>query len=350
MSNKIQLKRNSTTGAVPSTTALSAGEVAINTYDGKLFFKKTVGAVDTIVTLQENPYTAGTGVNISGGTVSIGQDVATSASPDFAGLNISPSGYADSLKVAATGDVTITKNLILPGTITDGLGSHGTNGQVLMSTGSGLRWHTNTGGGGGAALTVRNTMGDGGANLVEVLEVSAINFDYSTGINVTDKGDGEVFVSLGSSFKTIQVDGQDSVVAVGEDTLTLVAGNNIAITTHATAPKSITISSIGSSSPIKTFNVLGDFGLLTGTARFYPVSSDTIRSVILSVGKPVQQDLRMALLKNNEFVQYFTITTGMVYASYSDLTIPIQVNDSFTVNIVAGGGTNMSMALFNINL
>jgi len=325
MSNKIQLKRNSTTGTVPSTTALSAGEVAINTYDGKLFFKKTVGAVSTIVTLQESPYTAGTGVDITSNTVSIGQDVATTASPNFAGLNISPSGYADSLKVIANGDVTITKNLILPGTITDGLGSHGTYGQVLTSTSSGVRWKTNTGG--GAALTVRNTMGNGGANLVEVLEVSAINFDYSTGMQVTDQGEGEVFVSLGSSFKTIQVAGQDSVVAVGEDTLTLVAGQNIAITTHATAPKSITISSTGSSSPIKTFNVLGDFGLLTGTARFYPISSDTIRSVILSVSKPVQQDLRMALLKNNEFVQYFTVTAGQNYASYSNLTIPIQVND-----------------------
>jgi hypothetical protein len=58
----------------------------------------------------------------------------------------------------------------------------------------------------------------------------------------------------------------------------------------------------------------------------------------------------MALLKNNEFVQYFTVTAGQNYASYSNLTIPIQVNDSFTVNIVAGSGTNMSMALFNINL
>jgi len=348
MSNKIQLKRNSTTGTVPSTTALSAGEVAINTYDGKLFFKKTVGAVSTIVTLQESPYTAGTGVDITDNTVSIGQDVATTASPNFAGLNISPSGYADSLKVASTGDVTITKNLILPGTLIDGLGSHGTNGQVLSSTGSGLRWKNNTGG--GAALTVRNTMGDGGNNLVEVLDVSAINFDYSTGIQVTDKGDGEVFVSLGSSFKTIQVDGQSSVVAVGEDTLTLVAGNNIAITTHATAPKSITISSIGSNSPIKTFNVLGDFGLLTGTARFYPVVSDTIRTVILSTAKPVIENLLMGLYRNNEFVQYFNISPGLNYASFTNLTIPIQPNESYTVNIVTGYGSNLSMALFNIDI
>jgi hypothetical protein len=349
MSNKIQLKRNSTTGTVPSTTALSAGEVAINTYDGKLFFKKTVGAVSTIVTLQESPYTAGTGVDITNNTVSIGQDVATTASPNFAGLNISPSGYADSLKVAATGDVTITKNLILPGTITDGLGSHGTYGQVLTSTSSGVRWKTNTGGG-GAALTVRNTLGDGGSTTLEVLEVSAINFDFNTGIKVTDQGEGEVFVSLGSSFKTIQVAGQDDLVALGEDTLQLIAGNNIAITTHATAPKSVTISSIGSPSPLKTFNILGDFGLLTGTARFYPVAQDTIKSIIMSVANIVQQDLMVGLYRNNQFLQFFTISAGSSYNKYTNLNYIIQTNESYTVNVMAGSATNLSMSFFNINL
>ena len=77
MSNTIQLKRSSTHNSIPSTTALAAGELAVNTYDGKLFFKKTVGGTDSIVTLQESPYTGGTGVTINSGTVSIGQTVAT---------------------------------------------------------------------------------------------------------------------------------------------------------------------------------------------------------------------------------------------------------------------------------
>jgi hypothetical protein len=280
MSNTIQLKRSSTANSIPSTTALAAGELAVNTHDGKLFFKKTVGATNSIVTLQPFP---------------------------------------------------------------DG----GTSGQILAIDNSGnLAWVTSSASG----LTVRNTVGDGGDINLEVNGVSTINFDYSTGIQVTDKGDGEVFVSLGSSFKTIQVDGQSSVVAVGEDTLTLVAGNNIAITTHATAPKSITISSIGSNSPIKTFNVLGDFGLLTGTARFYPVVSDTIRTVILSTAKPVIENLLMGLYRNNEFVQYFNISPGLNYASFTNLTIPIQPNESYTVNIVTGYGSNLSMALFNIDI
>ena len=43
MAQTIKLKRSSTEGAEPSTSDLSLGEVAINTYDGKMFIKKNDG-------------------------------------------------------------------------------------------------------------------------------------------------------------------------------------------------------------------------------------------------------------------------------------------------------------------
>ena len=48
MAQTIKLKRSSTSGAVPSTSSLSLGEVAINTYDGKMYIKKNDGS-DSIV-------------------------------------------------------------------------------------------------------------------------------------------------------------------------------------------------------------------------------------------------------------------------------------------------------------
>mgnify|MGYP003631864870 FL=1 len=48
MAQTIKLKRSSTGGAVPSTSSLSLGEVAINTYDGKMYIKKNDGS-DAIV-------------------------------------------------------------------------------------------------------------------------------------------------------------------------------------------------------------------------------------------------------------------------------------------------------------
>ena len=51
MSQVIQLKRSSVGGHVPSTTDLQPGELGVNTYDGKIFLKKTVSGTDSIVDL-----------------------------------------------------------------------------------------------------------------------------------------------------------------------------------------------------------------------------------------------------------------------------------------------------------
>lgn len=52
MAQTIKLKRSATSGNAPSTSDLALGEVAINTYDGKVFIKKNDGS-DSIV--QVNP-------------------------------------------------------------------------------------------------------------------------------------------------------------------------------------------------------------------------------------------------------------------------------------------------------
>ena len=49
MAQTIKLKRSATQGAIPSTSDLALGEVAINTYDGKMYIKKSVGGVESIV-------------------------------------------------------------------------------------------------------------------------------------------------------------------------------------------------------------------------------------------------------------------------------------------------------------
>jgi hypothetical protein len=49
MPNKVQLKRSAVQNKIPLTTDLDLGELAINTYDGKLYLKKKVGVTETIV-------------------------------------------------------------------------------------------------------------------------------------------------------------------------------------------------------------------------------------------------------------------------------------------------------------
>ena len=50
--NEIKLKRSSVESKVPSVSDLTLGELAVNTYDGKLFFKKNNGSdsLESIVT------------------------------------------------------------------------------------------------------------------------------------------------------------------------------------------------------------------------------------------------------------------------------------------------------------
>ena len=54
MATNIVLKRSSTSGAVPSTSDIALGEIALNTYDGKMYMKKTVSGSSSIVELTGN--------------------------------------------------------------------------------------------------------------------------------------------------------------------------------------------------------------------------------------------------------------------------------------------------------
>ena len=53
-SPQIRIKRTAVSGRVPSTTQLDLGELAINTTDGKLFLKKSLNSVETIIPRTES--------------------------------------------------------------------------------------------------------------------------------------------------------------------------------------------------------------------------------------------------------------------------------------------------------
>ena len=110
MANLIKLKRSATSGNNPTTSNLELGELAINTYDGNLFFKKSVSGTDSILS-----------VATLTGTQTLTNKTLTSPTVNSATAN----------------------NLTLTGTLTAG-GGAGTNGQILASTGTGVQWISNT--------------------------------------------------------------------------------------------------------------------------------------------------------------------------------------------------------------
>lgn len=104
MPQTVQLKRSSVASKVPTTSDLALGELALNTYDGRLFFKKDPGTASIV-------------------TVATTDDTQTLTNKTLS---------------AAT----------LTGSLTAG-GGTGSSGQVLTSSGSGVYWSTVSGGSGG---------------------------------------------------------------------------------------------------------------------------------------------------------------------------------------------------------
>lgn len=49
MANTVKMKRSSVAGKVPATADLELGELAVNTHDGKLYMKRDVSGVESIV-------------------------------------------------------------------------------------------------------------------------------------------------------------------------------------------------------------------------------------------------------------------------------------------------------------
>lgn len=108
MPNKIQHKRNTTSGATPAANQLDAGELAINTADGRLFAKNTAG---TVINL---PVTSIAGQTIAPRQVVGGDDGAASGALSSvlggkgntaSGLRASVGGGAYNTAIGATSSV-----------------------------------------------------------------------------------------------------------------------------------------------------------------------------------------------------------------------------------------------------
>ena len=86
MAQTVQLKRSATENAAPTTSDLELGELAINTYDGKVYIKKSVSGTESIIQVGEtasNQFTSYQHCKFSnsGGTLSAG-DTSFSGSDD----------------------------------------------------------------------------------------------------------------------------------------------------------------------------------------------------------------------------------------------------------------------------
>lgn len=126
---KVRFKRSSVQGKIPNATQVPLGEIAINTYDGKIFSSKNVGVGTTVYTV--NPWDVGVGTNaydisFTAGKVGIGLTNPTSklhvvGDGNFTGV-VTATSFSGSLSAAN-----------LTGTL--GLSTGGTNASLTASNG-----------------------------------------------------------------------------------------------------------------------------------------------------------------------------------------------------------------------
>jgi hypothetical protein len=153
MANKVLLKKSSVGARAPVVGDLDYGELALNYADGKLYYKTSSNTIDSIpsvsatATLTNKTLSAATLTS----TLTAGGGVGTS------GQVLQSTGTGVQWSNAGSGDVTLTgtqtltnktlSSVVLTGTVAAG-GGTGSSGQVLSSTGSGVQWVDQTGGGG----------------------------------------------------------------------------------------------------------------------------------------------------------------------------------------------------------
>jgi hypothetical protein len=101
MANTILIKRNLTSGAVPTTASLDLGELAINVADGKIFMRQSGSVGDVVTTFNPfNSFIANSTVTASVGTTA-NTFLITSASKNIFSIDnvgsVSVSGSAQTL-------------------------------------------------------------------------------------------------------------------------------------------------------------------------------------------------------------------------------------------------------------
>lgn len=99
MAVDIKLKRSAVPGKVPTTQSLDLGELALNTYDGRAFFKKSVNGRESIVELATVPTGSTTGVT----KIKAGTNITISPSTGVGEVTINAqTGVADTALYAET--------------------------------------------------------------------------------------------------------------------------------------------------------------------------------------------------------------------------------------------------------
>ena len=279
--NIIKLKRNATSGSVPSTSVLQDGELALNTADGKLFFKTSTdgGVTYNIATLRQ--YTAGTNVTISNaGQISATATVSPATTSTLGGVIV-----GNNISVATDGTISVNlSNYVTSTSLTSTLGSYVTSTSLTSTLGS-----------------------------------------YVTSTSLTS--------TLGSYATTTALNNLSSLNNNG-NSLSLASNGTL------TAPGDILVNSLSvKDNIVKTLFLYQDGNLTvkTGTVRWYASAALTVTGVLARVANASDTGIEVKVKKNGLVVDTIELSANSLKsASYTGFSMV--TDDYLTVDVTAVGG------------
>jgi len=224
MAQTIKLKRSATQSAAPTVSQLALGELAINTYDGKLYLKKDVSGTESIVEIGAGG--GGSSLPLSGGAMT----GAITTNSTFDGRDVAADGATADAALPKSGG-TMTGNIATDGisSVTAGTSNFVAGVNAGNSIVSGGNYNTVVGDEAGTAITT------GDSNTAVGKDALLVN---TTASNNTAVGKSALRInSTGTSNVAI---GKDTLVsnstgsanvAVGQDALVsnTTASNNTAV-------------------------------------------------------------------------------------------------------------------------
>jgi hypothetical protein len=114
MASIVQLKRSALSGKVPGTGSLNLGELALNTYDGKIFFRRS-GSTDTVQEVITTNVTNTGSITITGALTA--ESIRTTLTASFGSLKVNDTLTVNHGETIISGSALVTSDLTILGAV-----------------------------------------------------------------------------------------------------------------------------------------------------------------------------------------------------------------------------------------
>ena len=114
MAQTVQLKRSALSGKVPGTGSLNLGELALNTYDGKIFFRRS-GSTDTVQEVITTNVTNTGSITITGALTA--ESIRTTLTASFGSLKVNDTLTINHGETIMSGSALVTNDLTILGAV-----------------------------------------------------------------------------------------------------------------------------------------------------------------------------------------------------------------------------------------